>query len=188
MPTKALIFSAPSGSGKTTIVRHLLQKFPNLSFSISATTRAPRGQEVNGNDYYFLSNETFDEKIAKGDLLEWEEVYEGLKYGTLNSEVDRIWAEGKVVVFDVDVIGGLNLKKKLGEKALAVFVKAPSLEIIADRLRSRNTDSDQALQMRIAKVQEELDQERHFDVTIVNDQLDVALQDTESQISKFLAP
>lgn len=182
MQGKALIFSAPSGSGKTTIVRHLLKSIPNLSFSISATTRKPRGQEIDGKDYYFLT----DVEYQSRDFVESEEVYPGTYYGTLKSEVDRIWAGGQVVVFDVDVKGGLNLKEYFGENALAVFIKAPNVERLRERLTKRNTESQQDLEMRIAKAESELEYADKFDHILVNDDLNEALESVEEIVNDFL--
>ena len=143
MAKKVMVFSAPSGAGKTTIVRHLLENFDNLEFSVSATSRAPRGQEKNGRDYYFLTEEEFRKRIENDEFVEYEEVYPGSFYGTLKSEVERIWAKGNVIMFDVDVKGGVNIKKIFGEKSFTVFIQPPSLEIMEQRLRARGTDSDQ---------------------------------------------
>lgn len=183
---KCIIFSAPSGSGKTTIVHHLLEKIPDLVFSISATTRRPRGAEQNGLDYYFLTVQSFKEKIVSGEFLEWEEVYHGCYYGTLKSEVERIWAEGKHVVFDVDVVGGKNLKETLGKKALAIFVKAPSIEVLKSRLKKRSTESEDDLEMRIRKAEKEMRYEKRFDRTLVNDDLKSALSEAEELVKAFL--
>ncbi len=187
MNGKAIIFSAPSGSGKTTIVRALLEEgdFP-LAFSISATSRAPRGQEKEGESYYFLSPEAFKEAIANKELLEWEEVYTDQFYGTLKQEVDRIWREGKHVLFDVDVVGGLNLKKKLGDRALAVFIQPPSIDELRERLTKRKTESEEKIAMRLAKAEEELARASEFDTIILNDQLDKAVAETRHAISGFL--
>lgn len=186
MDGKLIIFSAPSGSGKTTIVKHLLEKGFNLEFSISACNRPPRGQEVHGKDYYFLSTDDFKEKIKNNQFIEWEEVYEGRYYGTLKSEVERIWQKGNVVLFDVDVVGGVNIKKQFGEKALSVFVMPPSIEELEKRLKGRATDSEEEIQKRIAKAEEEIAYARHFDYTILNDNLDKAKQESESLLDNFL--
>lgn len=183
---KVLIFSAPSGSGKTTVVKHLLSVFPQLNFSISATTRAPRAGETHGKEYYFISQEEFEKKIANGEFLEFEEVYAGLYYGTLHSEVERIWEQGKTVVFDVDVKGGLNIKKQLGNNALAVFLRPPSVEILMQRLRNRSTEVEHELQMRINKANEELSYESQYEVVIVNDVLEKTLQESETIVREFI--
>lgn len=184
---KLIVFSAPSGSGKTTIVRHLLEqsKLP-LAFSISATTRAPRGNEKNGIDYYFLSKEEFEQKIREGAFLEYEEVYPGLFYGTLKSEIERLWASGKAVLFDIDVMGGLTIKKTYPEKTLTVFVKPPSVEALEQRLRNRNTDSEETLQVRLAKSASELEKASAFDEILINDQLEDALRLAETLVIHFL--
>lgn len=187
MPGKLVIFSAPSGSGKTTLMRAMMERNLNLAFSISACTRPPRGTEKHGVDYYFLSPEEFRQKIKADAFLEYEEVYEDRYYGTLKSEVDRLWSLGKNVVFDIDVVGGLNLKKMYGEQALSIFVEAPSLEVLESRLRGRNTDSEADLAMRLAKAKEEMDYAPRFDVRIVNDDLDQAIEKTESIIRNFIA-
>jgi guanylate kinase len=183
---KLIIFSAPSGAGKTTIVHHLLKKFPTISFSISATTRAPRGQELHGKDYYFITKEEFLHKIAKHEFAEFEEVYSGTFYGTLRSEIERIWSEGKHVIFDLDVEGGLRLKKKFGSQALAIFVQPPSLKVLIERLKSRGTDTDEKLQERIIKAEKELQYAPHFDVILHNNDLDQACSDAEDLVAKFL--
>ena len=172
---KAVIFSAPSGAGKTTIVRHLLgHPDLNLAFSVSATTRPPRGTEQDGLDYHFLTVETFKARIDAGALLEWEEVYPGKFYGTLRTEMKRLWAEGKTVVFDVDVVGGANLRRLLGNSALAVFIQPPSLEVLRHRLESRGTDAPERIEERLAKAQWELEQHIHFDKVLINDDLAAA--------------
>ena len=148
---KLLIFSAPSGSGKTTLVNHLRNEIPSIAFSVSATTRAPRGQEQNGVEYYFYSVDEFKEKIKNGDFVEFEEVYENRFYGTLKSECERIWAKGNVIVFDVDVAGGMRLKKLFGDKALSLFIQAPSVEVLRQRLEGRKTDSAEEIEKRISK-------------------------------------
>lgn len=183
---KAIIFSAPSGSGKTTIVKQLLKEFTSLEFSISATSRAPRGQEVDGVDYYFMNNSEFAGRVENGEFLEWEEVYEGTCYGTLRAEIDRIWNKKNIVVFDVDVVGGHNLKAKFCESALTIFIMPPSVEVLRQRLIARGTDSDDAIAKRIAKAQSEIDKAKGFDVTIVNDVLEVAVDQTRSAIEEFL--
>lgn len=185
---KAIIFSAPSGSGKTTIVKHLLQTNPGLGFSISACTRDKRGRnEQNGKDYYFLSPEEFKENIDQNAFVEWEEVYPGNFYGTLKSEIERIWSEGRHVIFDVDVKGGLHLKEYFGDKALAVFVKVTSLEVLTQRLRDRKTESENALSQRLFKAQFEMKFEDRFDVTLVNEDLQTSLQKAQELVDVFLA-
>ena len=183
---KLIIFSAPSGSGKTTVVKHLLAKYDNLSFSVSATTRTQRPNEVHGKDYYFFSEEDFRRKIEEGAFLEYEEVYKGLFYGTLKSEVQRIWSENKAVIFDVDVKGGLNIKRYYGDKALSVFLKPPSIEILMQRLTQRDTEVEHQLQERINKAHEELAYADDFDVLIVNDQLNITFATAEEVVESFL--
>ncbi len=185
---KLIIFSAPSGSGKTTIVRHLLKTFPDkLEFSISATSRPKRGVEENGKDYHYLSVEEFKEKIDNNEFLEWEEVYSGVHYGTLKSEVDRIWAKGKHVIFDIDVEGGLNLKSQFGEKALAIFVMPPSIKILEERLNSRSTDSLESITRRVEKAEKELRTADLFDTSILNEILEEALAKAEKVVTEFIA-
>lgn len=183
---KAIILSAPSGAGKTTIVRHLLSVLPELSFSVSATTRAKRAHEIDGIDYYFLDVATFLDHKAKGNFLESEEVYEGLYYGTLKSEIERIWQLGKTVIFDVDVKGGINLKKYFGSKSLAIFVKPPSLEVLKERLTSRNTETPESLAKRIEKAEFEMSFEKQFDVTLVNNHLNTTFATAERMAKEFL--
>lgn len=183
---KVVIFSAPSGSGKTTIVRHLLEVFPQLKFSVSATSRAPRGEERNGVDYHFLSAEEFAAAVEAEKFVEWEEVYAGTCYGTLRSEVERIWGDGNVVVFDVDVVGGINLKKKFGASALALFIMPPSIEELRRRLEGRATDSAEAIERRVAKAEIELGYVEKFDRVIVNDNLDEAYGEARKLIEEFL--
>lgn len=168
---KVIIFSAPSGAGKSTIVSHLLDNFKWLSFSISATSRAPRGNEEHGKEYYFLSSEEFKEKIELGEFVEYEEVYPGRFYGTLKSEVKRIWGEDRIVLFDIDVIGGINLKKLYGDKALSIFVMPPSLDALRERLKSRGTDNDEAIETRLSKASAEISLSGEFDKIIINDNL-----------------
>lgn len=183
---KLVIFSAPSGAGKTTIVHHLLKKFPQLAFSVSATTRERRGEEVHGKDYYFISKEEFLHRIAQKEFVEFEEVYADNFYGTLRSEIERLWAEGKHVIFDIDVEGGLHLKKKFGEQALAVFVQPPSLEVLIERLKGRATDSAEKLKERIAKAEKELLYADKFDLVLQNNQLETACNEAEKLVSAFL--
>lgn len=183
---KAILFSAPSGCGKTTIIGELMHYFDCFDFSISATSRQPRGQEQNGRDYYFLSREEFMRRVDKGDFLEWEEVYQGTCYGTLKSEISRIWDAGRVIVFDVDVNGGSNIKRYFGADALSIFVMPPSLAVLEQRLRSRGTDSEEAIEKRLARSAEELKKAPQFDVTIVNDDLQRAVTETRKVIEKFL--
>jgi guanylate kinase len=184
---KLVIFSAPSGAGKTTIVRHLLQKFPQLSFSISATTRELRGTEEHQNDYYFISKEDFLHKIAHQEFVEFEEVYSGTFYGTLRSEIQRIWDEDKHVIFDIDVEGGLRLKRKYEDDALAIFVQPPSLEVLKERLTGRGTDSEEKLQERFIKAEKELLYADKFDIVLKNYDLDIACKEAEKIIGDFLA-
>ncbi len=186
MEGKLIVFSAPSGSGKTTIVRHLLGLDLGLDFSISATSRASRGKEEDGKDYYFISAEQFENHIANDDFIEYEEVYTDNYYGTLKSEVERIWKLGKHVVFDIDVIGGLNIKKKFPEQTLAIFVQPPSIEEMERRLRDRNTDSEEKIQERVAKASKELNYAKNFDVILVNDNLENAKKEAEVMVKKFI--
>ena len=184
---KLIVFSAPSGSGKTTIVRHLLSKEDlNLEFSISAATRDARGEEVNGKEYYFISLEEFKTHIKNEDFVEWEEVYRDNFYGTLKSEVERIWALGKNVIFDIDVAGGLRIKHKFPEETLAVFVKPPSVDELKRRLKERSTESDEKINMRIAKAHVELATAPQFDVIIKNYDLDIALDEAYQLVKKFI--
>ena len=185
-PGKLIIFSAPSGAGKTTIVRHLLEKFPEMEFSISATTRQPRGEEVNGKDYYFISKEEFLHLIAKKQFVEFEEVYSGTFYGTLRTEIERIWQNGKAVIFDIDVEGGLHLKRKYEAQALAIFVQPPSLEVLIERLKGRGTDSEEKLNERFIKAEKELNYAPQFDVILKNYDLETACLEAEVLVSNFL--
>lgn len=183
---RLLIFSAPSGAGKTTIVKHLLQKYPSLlSFSVSATTRERRPYEIDGKDYYFISPEAFQAHIAAGDFLEYEQVYNGTFYGTLKNEVERIRQAGKHVIFDVDVIGGLNIKKQYGDDALAVFVKVSSIDELARRLMGRNTESEEKRRERVEKARREVQYAEKFDVILLNDHLPTALQQAEELFEQF---
>ena len=183
---KLIIFSAPSGSGKSTIVNHLLEQGVPMEFSISACSRAPRGEEKDGEHYYFLSPEEFRSKVDTDEFLEWEEGYEGRYYGTLRSEVERIWAKGKHVIFDIDVVGGVNLKKHFGDQALSVFIKVPSIEILKERLTLRNTEDETNLKMRLDKAEEEMGFAKDFDLVILNDDLKRAQQEAFDKISAFI--
>lgn len=185
---KLIVFSAPSGSGKTTIVKHLLQQPElNLEFSISATSRAPRGEEVDGKDYYFMDLAAFKKHIKQDDFLEWEEVYRDNFYGTLKSEVERIWALGKNVIFDIDVVGGLRIKKKFPEETLAVFVKPPSVDELKIRLKKRKTETEDKINMRVAKASIEMATAPQFDHIIVNDQLEEALEEAVRLVSLHIS-
>ena len=183
---KVIIFSAPSGAGKTTIVRALLDVISELSFSISACSRNPRSQEVNGKDYHFIGIDGFKNKIKNNEFVEWEEVYQDHFYGTLNSELTRIWNANKTVVFDVDVVGGMSLKKKFGKNALAIFVMPPSLMVLEERLRNRNTDSEQKIRQRLDKAEQEISLSSGFDVILKNDNLDIAISDAKAIVNQFL--
>lgn len=184
---KILIFTAPSGAGKTTIVRHLLSHFPDLAFSVSATTRKKRPNETDGKDYYFLSQEDFKKKIAQGDFVEWEEVYPGGFYGTLHSEINRLWALDKAIVFDIEVKGATNLKKFYPQDSLAVFVQPPSEEVLFQRLRDRSTEDAASLAARIKRAGEELLYASSFDRVLLNNELEVALAEAEVITANFLA-
>jgi guanylate kinase len=185
---KLIVFSAPSGSGKTTIVRALLKRPElNLAFSVSATSRPPRGQEVDGMDYYFLSQKEFEQYIRDGAFLEWEEVYPGQHYGTLLEEVNRLLEEGKNVVFDIDVIGGLNIKKQFNDEALALFVQPPSIEVLAKRLEQRGTDSSEKIHTRLEKARLELSQAPNFDHAVINESLDQAIEQAHELILNHIA-
>lgn len=184
---KLIVFSAPSGSGKTTIVHHLLeQKELNLGFSVSATSRPRRAQEEHGRDYYFLSKEAFEKHIKNNDFLEWEEVYKDNYYGTLQAEVERIWKEGKAVIFDIDVVGGLRIKKKYPENTLAIFVQPPSLEVMEQRLRNRKTESEEKILERLNKAEKELKFATDFDVILINDDLETAKKGAIRLVETFL--
>ena len=187
MDNKVLVFSAPSGSGKSTIVNHILSIYPdNMEFSISATSREPRGEEHNGREYYFLSADEFRKMIEEDKFVEYEEVYEGRFYGTLKSECERIWKAGHIIIFDVDVKGGVNLKKYFGDAALSVFIKAPSVEVLRERLINRGTDSPEAIEERIAKAEEEMEYAPKFDYILVNDDLKTAFAESEKVVEDFL--
>ncbi len=184
---KIIIFSAPSGSGKTTIVRELLARYPQLEFSVSATSRAPRGTERDGVDYYFLSHEEFMRAVAENRFVEWEEVYRGTCYGTLRSEMERIWQKGHTIAFDVDVIGGLNLKRLFGDDACSVFVMPPSVAELRRRLEGRGTDAPEVIDRRVAKAEFELTKAPEFDHVVVNDRLEDAVAEVCALVEKFLA-
>lgn len=184
---KLLIFSAPSGSGKTTLVNHLLAEIPNIAFSVSATTRAPRGEEQNGVEYYFISLEEFMQRVENDEFLEWQEVYPGRCYGTLKAVVEKMQEEGKHVAFDVDVVGGTNIKKFYGDKALSVFIQAPSIDVLRERLINRGTDSMEEIEKRLEKAQWEMDfAQGKFDTTIINDDLETAKADILEAVKSFL--
>lgn len=186
MANKTLIFSAPSGSGKSTVVNHILSLHPEVEFSISATSRAPRGEEKNGVEYHFFSTEEFRELIEKDSFVEYEEVYPGRFYGTLKSEVERIWERDHVIIFDVDVKGGVNLKKYFGDKALSVFIQAPSVEVLRERLIGRGTDSMEEIEKRVAKASEEMTYADKFDYVLINDDLATAFAEIEKVVDGFL--
>lgn len=188
MSNKVIIFSAPSGAGKSTIVNHILGLHPELEFSISATSRAPRGQEKHGVEYYFFSADEFRKMIAEGKFVEHEEVYPGSFYGTLKSEVDRIWAKGHAIVFDIDVQGGVNLKRIFGEQAFSVFIQAPSVDVLRERLIGRGTDSAEAIEKRVAKAASEMEfAAGKFDHVLVNDDLETAFAEAERIINEFMS-
>lgn len=184
---KSIIVSAPSGAGKTTIVRRLMAEIPALAFSISACSRSARPMEQEGKDYYFLGVDGFRQAIANGDFIEWEEVYTDHYYGTLKREVQRLWDEGKVIIFDVDVVGGLNLKALFKEHALSVFIQPPSVEVLEKRLRARETESEERIALRIKKSSWELSQAESFDVCILNEHLEVAVSEAITQVTQFIS-
>jgi guanylate kinase len=186
MEGKLIIFSAPSGSGKTTIVRELLKHYPQFEFSISATSRQPRGTEQNGVDYFFLSQEEFRERVSAGEFVEWEEVYNGTCYGTLRSEIERIWQKGNTIIFDVDVMGGINLKHIFGEQACSIFIMPPSIQELEKRLIGRATDAPEVIAKRIAKAEFELSKSTEFDHVVINDELAVAVEQTHDIIQNFI--
>ena len=187
MDNKVIIFSAPSGAGKSTIVNHILGLHPEIEFSISATSRAPRGQEQHGVEYYFFTADEFRQMIAEDKFVEHEEVYPGSFYGTLKSEVERIWAKGHVIVFDIDVQGGVNLKRIFGEQAFSVFIQAPSVEVLRERLVGRGTDTAEAIEKRVAKAASEMEfAAGKFDHVLVNDDLAAAFAEAEQIIDEFL--
>lgn len=183
---KVIIFSAPSGSGKSTIIGHLLKRVPGLEFSISATSRKPRQGEQDGKDYYFLTEDDFKQRVAEDKFVEWVEVYQGTCYGTLKSEIERIWDKGNTVIFDVDVLGGVSLKKIFGQKALSIFIQPPSIEVLEQRLRNRGTETEESLRKRIERAEMELQYSNQLDVVVVNDNLDNAVNETETIVNNFL--
>jgi len=183
---KLIVISAPSGAGKTSIVHHLLKNMNELSFSVSACSREKRDNEIHGKDYYFLGVEGFQNKIKEDAFLEWEQVYENQYYGTLKSEIERIWSEGKTVIFDVDVVGGLNIKKQYPKECLSLFIMPPSLEILAERLIGRGSESDASLQKRLDKAEEEIAKNQQFDSIVLNDDLEIACEETMKVITNFI--
>ena len=188
MDNKVIIFSAPSGAGKSTVVNHLLGLHPELEFSISATSRAPRGQEQHGIEYYFFTADEFRQMISEDKFVEYEEVYAGSFYGTLRSEVERIWAKGHVIIFDIDVQGGVNLKRIFGDQAFSIFIQAPSVDILRERLIGRATDTAEAIEKRVAKAASEMEfAAGKFDYTLINDDLQTALAEAERIVGDFLA-
>lgn len=183
---KVVIFSAPSGSGKSTIVNHILKLHPEMEFSVSATSRLPRGEEKNGVEYHFFTVEKFRELIEKDSFVEYEEVYPGRYYGTLKSEVEKIWGKGHIIIFDVDVKGGVSLKRYFGDKAMSVFIQAPSVEVLRERLITRGTDSMEEIEKRVAKAGEEMTYAPKFDHILVNDNLEKAFAEAEKLVNDFL--
>ena len=184
---KFIVISAPSGAGKTSIVKHLLEEMPALSFSISACSREKRANETEGEDYYFLGVEGFKNKIEENAFLEWEQVYENQYYGTLKSEVERIWEEGKTVIFDVDVVGGLNIKNQYPENCLAIFIMPPSIEVLRERLGGRGSESEESLQKRLAKADAEIAKNQEFDKVVLNDDFQLACDELKQLITKFIS-
>ena len=184
---KLVILSAPSGSGKTTIMKQVIKDFPQLEFSISATSRAPRGEEKNGVDYYFISSDDFRKAVENDQFIEWEEVYSGTCYGTLKSEMNRIWEKGKSIIFDIDVKGGINLKKIFGDRALSIFIMPPSIAELEKRLVGRGTDTPEAIAKRVAKASKEIEDAKYFDIIVFNDNLQTAINETEAAIGNFIA-
>ena len=183
---KLIVISAPSGAGKTSIVHQLLKDIPKLSFSVSASSRERRENEVHGKDYYFLGVEGFQQKINEDAFLEWEQVYENQYYGTLKSEIERIWSEGKTVIFDVDVVGGLNIKKQYPKKCLSIFIMPPSIEVLAERLIGRGSESDESVKKRLDKAEEEISKNEQFDTIIMNDDFEIACEQTKEMITNFI--
>ena len=183
---KLIVISAPSGAGKTSIVHQLLKVIPELSFSVSASSRERRGNEVHGKDYYFLGVDGFQQKIKEDAFLEWEQVYENQYYGTLKSEIKRIWSEGKIVIFDVDVVGGLNITKQYPKECLSIFIMPPSIEVLAERLIGRGSESDESVKKRLDKAEEETSKSGQFDTIILNDDFEIACRQTKEIITNFI--
>ena len=183
---KLIVISAPSGAGKTSIVHQLLMDMPELAFSVSASSRERRENEVHGKDYYFLGVEGFQQKIKEDAFLEWEQVYENQYYGTLKSEIERIWSEGKTIIFDVDVVGGLNIKKQYPKECLSIFIMPPSVEVLAERLIGRGSDSDESVKKRLDKAEEEISKNNQFDTIILNDNFEIACEQTKEIITNFI--
>jgi len=184
---KLIVISAPSGAGKTSIVHQLLKDIPELSFSVSACSRESRENEVHGKDYYYLGVEGFRQKIKENAFLEWEQVYENQYYGTLKSEIERIWSEGKSVIFDVDVVGGLNIKKQYSKESLSIFIMPPSLEVLAERLIDRGSESDESVKKRLDKAEEEISKNKQFDTIILNDDFEIACEQIKKVITNFIS-
>ena len=183
---KLIVISAPSGAGKTSIVHQLLKDIPELYFSVSASSRERRENEVHGKDYYFLGVEGFQKKIKEDAFLEWEQVYENQYYGTLKSEIERIWSEGKTIIFDVDVVGGLNIKKQYPKECLSIFIMPPSIEVLAERLIGRGSESDESVKKRLDKAEEEISKNEQFDTIIMNDDFEIACEQTKEMITNFI--
>ena len=183
---KLIVISAPSGAGKTSIVHQLLKDIPKLSFSVSATSRERRENEIHGKDYYFLGVEGFQQKIKEDSFLEWEQVYENQYYGTLKSEIERIWSEGNTIIFDVDVLGGLNIKKQYPKQCFSIFIMPPSLEVLAERLIGRGSDSDESIKKRLDKAEKEISKNNQFDTIILNDNFEIACEQTKEVITNFI--
>ena len=184
---KLIVISAPSGAGKTSIVRQLLKDMPELSFSVSASSRVMRENEVDGKDYYFLGVEEFQQKIKEGAFVEWEQVYENQYYGTFKSEIERISSEGRAVIFDVDVIGGLNIKHQYSRECLSIFIMPPSLKVLAERLIGRGSESNESIKKRLDKAEEEISKNKQFDIIILNDDFEIACEQTKEVITNFIS-
>ena len=183
---KLIVISAPSGAGKTSIVHHLLKNMDELSFSVSACSREKRENEIDGKDYHFLGVKGFQKKIKEDSFLEWEQVYENQYYGTLKSEIERIWGEGKTVIFDVDVVGGLNIKKQYPKECLSIFIMPPSVDVLRERLSGRGSESEEKIEIRLDKAEEEIAENQEFDTVILNDDFEIACQETQEVITNFI--